>query len=276
VSAPTRPIVRYHGGKWRIAPWIISYFPSHRTYLEPYGGGASVLLRKPRAYCEVYNDLSREMVNLFRMARNHGPELRHLIELTPFAREEFVDSYEPVEDPLEQARRTMIRCGMGVGSTATNARHRTGFRGSATRRGTHPGTDWASLGDNLAAVIERLQGVVIENRPALDVIRYYDSPLTLHYIDPPYVCETRTWQSEKGHYEHDMTDEDHIALATVLHNVQGAVIVSGYSCELYQELYRGWERAEREALTDGRTHRTEVLWMKGIDLGLFSMDYPRT
>jgi len=269
-ASPARPIVRYHGGKWRLAPWIISFFPGHRTYVEPYGGGASVLLRKDRSYCEVYNDLSSEMVNLFRMARDRGPELRRLVELTPFAREEFELSYEETDDALEQARRTMVRCGMGVGSTATSARHRTGFRGLATRRGTHPGTDWAGLGANLEAVIERLQGVVIEHRPALDVIRYYDSPRTLHYIDPPYLAETRTWQSGKGHYEYEMSDQDHEELAAALCGLEGAVIVSGYPSALYEELYRGWDRAEREALTDGSAHRTEVLWMRGLDFGLFA------
>jgi DNA adenine methylase len=234
-----------------------------------------VLLRKDRSYCEVYNDLSSEMVNLFRMARDRGAELRRLVELTPFAREEFELSYEPAEDSLEQARRTMVRCSMGVGSTATSARHKTGFRGSATRRGTHPGTDWAGLGANLAAVIERLQGVVIEHRLALDVIQYYDSPLALHYIDPPYVASSRTWQSGKGHYQHEMIDADHEELAEVLQGLAGAVIVSGYPSELYERLYHGWKRMEKESLTDGAAHRTEVLWMKGIDLGLFTEESAR-
>lgn len=228
-----------------------------------------MLLRKDRSYCEVYNDLSSEMVNLFRMARDRGKDLRRLVELTPFAREEFGLSYHQSDDPLEQARRTMVRCGMGVGSTATSAQHKTGFRGSATRRGTHPATDWASLGVNLATVIERLQGVIIEHRPALEVIRYYDSPKTLHYIDPPYVPSTRTWQSGKGHYLHDMTESDHVALAEVLQSTEGCVIISGYPCELYDSLYSGWTRVEKEALADNHACRTEVLWMKGLEPDLF-------
>jgi hypothetical protein len=81
-----RPALRYHGGKWLLAPWIIEHFPDHKIYVEPYGGGASVLLRKPRSYSEVYNELDGDVVNVFRCLRDHGPELRRRLTLTPFAR----------------------------------------------------------------------------------------------------------------------------------------------------------------------------------------------
>jgi len=272
-SSPRRPIVRYHGGKWRLAPWIISYFPSHRIYVEPFGGGASVLLRKSRSYAEVYNDLDGEIVNLFQIARDRGEDLRRAIELTPYAREEFNLSYEPTEDPLEQARRTMVRAAMALGSTGCSASARSGFRGDVKRRGTHPAMDWARLGNSLQAVISRLQGVVIENRPALEIIRTHDSPVTLHYIDPPYVRSTRNFHDGKGGYRHELTNDDHRELAQVLSSLEGAVIVSGYPSDLYEEIYAGWIRAEREGTAWGATgHRpkTEVLWMRGIDLGLFA------
>src|SRR6266576_1049473 len=101
-----RPILRYHGGKFVLAPWIISHFPEHRVYVEPYGGAASVLLRKERSYAEVYNDLDSEIVNLFRVARDNGKELIRVLALTPFAREEYQAAWEATDDPLEQARRT--------------------------------------------------------------------------------------------------------------------------------------------------------------------------
>jgi len=113
-----RPLVRYHGGKWKLAPWILSHFPQHRCYVEPFGGGASVLLRKPRSYAEVYNDLSGEIVNLFRVACDRGDELVRACELTPFARDEFIETWKPSPDPLEQARRTIARSFMGFGSAA--------------------------------------------------------------------------------------------------------------------------------------------------------------
>jgi DNA adenine methylase len=262
-DTPTRPIVRYHGGKWLMAPWIISHFPEHRYYTEAFGGGGSVLLRKPRCYAEVYNDLNGEVVNLFRVARDHGDELRRVVELTPFSRDEFNLSYEPASDMVEQARRTMVRAGMGFGSSGISAANKTGFRGSATRSGTHPAMDWGRCAANLASVVDRLQGVVIENRHAIEVITYHDSPETLHYVDPPYLADTRTWLNGKGAYKHEMSDQDHRELLEVLGTLKGAVVVSGYPSELYDDALRGWVRAEKKASADGRVERTEVLWMRG-------------
>lgn len=131
---PTRPIMRYHGGKWRLAPWIIQHMPPHRVYVEPFGGAASVLLRKPRTYAEVYNDMDGEIVNLFKVARDDSERLKHLLELTPFSRDEFAASYEPTSNPIEQARRTVVRSFLGFGSNA-HAKA-TGFRANSNRSGT--------------------------------------------------------------------------------------------------------------------------------------------
>lgn len=256
---PSRPIVRYHGGKWKLAPWIISYFPQHRVYVEPFGGAASVLMRKPRAYAEVYNEKDGEMVNLFTAARERGLELKAALELTPFARTDFKSSYETSSDPLEQARRTVIRAFMGFGSNAHN--RATGFRANSNRSGTTPAHDWHHFPDALVAVIQRLQGVVIENRDAVDVIRAHDSKRTLFYVDPPYVTGTR----DKGRdYRYEMTDDDHRTLGEVLNSVKGMVVLSGYPCALYDELFHGWRRVQRQAHADGALDRTEVLWMRNV------------
>lgn len=251
-----RPIVRYHGGKWRLAPWIIAHLPQHRVYVEPFGGGGSVLLRKPRSYAEVYNDLDGEMVNLFRVARDNGRELLERLRLTPFARTEFFEAYEPTCDTLEQARRTVVRAFMGFGSNAHN--RPTGFRANSNRSGTTPARDWMNYPDALDAIIDRLRGVVIENRSALDLMPQHDSEQTVFYVDPPYVAATR---DKGGDYRHEMTDADHEGLAEVLRGLKGAVVLSGYGCELYDRLYAGWQRIERAAHADGARDRIEVLWL---------------
>lgn len=253
----TRPLVRYHGGKWMLAPWIIGHFPTHRTYVEPFGGGGSVLLRKTRSYAEVYNDLDGEIVNLFAMARERGEELAKMCELTPFARTEFAQSYEPSADPLEQARRTLARSFMGFGSNAHNKQ--TGFRANSNRSGTTPAHDWMNYPDALRITIQRLRGIVIENRDALVCMRHHDTPETLHYADPPYVMSTRS--DGRGDYSHEMTNADHEALASGLRELVGMVVVSGYRSDLYDSLYSGWKRIDRRARADGAAKRIESLWL---------------
>ncbi len=253
----TRPLVRYHGGKWILAPWIIAHFPPHRCYVEPFGGGGSVLLRKPRAYAEVYNDLGGEIVNLFRVARARGEELARLCELTPFARAEFAESYEPAEDELEQARRTLVRSFMGFGSNSLH--QKSGFRANSNRSGTTPAHDWMNYPDALRITIQRLRGVVIENRDALACMRHHDTPETLHYADPPYVFSTR--KDDKADYPHEMTDAEHESLAAGLHSLKGMVIVSGYRCDAYDTLFKGWRRVDKVAHADGASKRVESLWL---------------
>ena len=256
MNIPKRPIMRWHGGKWRLAPWIISHFPEHRVYVEPFGGAGSVLLRKSRSYAEVYNDLDGEAVNLFRVVRDRGDELRALLELTPFARTEFIESYEPSSDPLEQARRTCARSFMGFGSNSHN--RKTGFRSNSNRSGTTPAHDWANYPAALDAIIERLRGVVIECRDAKEVIAAHDSHETLIYVDPPYVAGTRDKGSD---YKFEMSDSDHIDLAMFLSDAKGMVIVSGYESKIYDDIYRGWKKVTRAALADGARKRVEVLWI---------------
>jgi DNA adenine methylase len=258
----SRPALRYHGGKWRIGNWIISHFPEHRVYVEPFGGAMSVLLRKPRCYAEVYTELYGEVVNLFRVLRDPelSTRLHELLHATPYARAEFLASYEPTSDPLEQARRTVVRSAMGVGTTAIS-RHATSFRPNTKRRGTIPAHDWAGYPAVLSAITERLQGVVIENRPAIDVMRSHDSAETLHYVDPPYPHSTRG-EGQSENYRFEMSDDDHRELAGVVHSLEGMVIISGYDCPLYsEELYPDWECRWRPAFADGARSRIECLWL---------------
>lgn len=272
-ATPRRPLMRYHGGKWKLAPWILRHLPAHRVYVEPFGGGASVLLQKPRSYAEIYNDLDGEVVNLFRVVRERGEELAQACELTPFARAEFEDSYEPASDPLEQARRTLARSMMGFGPAGSSGQ-RTGFRTYTgdNRRGT-PQRDWMTHPDAVRAVVQRLRGVLIENRDAAEVMRTHDGPETVHYVDPPYVHSTRGMRARAPGYRHEMTDQQHRELAQVLHELRGMVVVSGYRCDLYDELFDGWQRIDAAAHADGARDRVESLWLspRCPPAGLFAM-----
>lgn len=264
-SGVQRPLLRYHGGKWLLAEWIISHFGPHRVYVEPFGGAASVLMQKERVYGEVYNDIDGELVNVFRVLREIATanELERLIRMTAYAREEFKLSYEPTECPIERARRTIVRSFMGFGSAAVSKAHKTGFRSNSNRSGTTPAHDWVNYPSHLRSFIARLQGVVIENEDAKKVITCHDASETLFYIDPPYPWSTRYASAAWADcYRHEMTDDDHRELAEVLRSVKGSVVISGYDCDLYdKELYPDWRRIERKAYADGAAERTEVLWL---------------
>lgn len=256
--SPTRPALRWHGGKWILAPWIISHFPVHRIYVEPFGGAASVLIRKPRSYAEVYNDLDNSVVNLFRVLRSEcAAELVEALRLTPFARTEFAESYQATDDAVEQARRLIVRSFMGFGSNGHN--RATGFRANSNRSGTTPAYDWANYPDCLTAIIERIAGVVVENKDAKAVMAQHDGPETLHYVDPPYVFETRSDLSKD--YAHELSDHDHAELLVFLRGLGGMVVLSGYPSDLYDDALGDWLRIERKALADGARERTEVLWL---------------
>lgn len=261
-EAANRPVLRYHGGKFRLAPWLIEMFPPHRCYVEPYGGGASVLLKKPRSEHEVYNDLDGDVVTFFRVLRDPSSreDLIERLALTPFSRAEFEFAYEPTKDFVERAARVAIRSWMGYGSAGAQ-KNTTGFRMSA--KDVHL---WSRLPDTIAGIGDRLEGVLIEQRPAIEVLLQRDAADTLHYVDPPYVFDTRDRASASTHryYRHEMTDWDHIQLLACLKNLRGMVILSGYESDLYAEHLVGWRTLTKNTSggsNRGSVPRTEVVWI---------------
>lgn len=256
---PTRPILRYYGGKWRIAPQIVALFPPHAVYVEPFGGGASVLLRKQRAISEVYNDLDREVTNVFRMIRDRSAELQAACALTPYSREEYEASYEETDDTIEAARRFIFRSAAGIG---TNSAWRpAGFRTSLCDVKNSPAISWAGYPVHVPAVAERLRGVIIENRDAVAVMAQYDAPHTLHYVDPPYLKATRNSPS-KG-YRHEFKEPgEHETLLKFLTTLVGRVVLSGYDDCSYDEWLIDWHKVKLSGARDQQNAaRAEVLWM---------------
>lgn len=276
------PVIRYHGAKFRLAPWVLQHFPPHTCYVESFGGAAGVLMQKQRSYAEVYNDLDGDIVNLFRMLQDPATRaaLVERLVLTPYSRVEFELSWEPGNDPIERARRTIIRAQMGFGSAGAT-KGITGFRIDTKRQYGTAQSLWAEYPDSLAAVGQRLSGVLIENRPAIEVITAHDAATTLHYVDPPYVHDTRYKGASTGrYYRHEMDDTQHQRLLDVLLELEGMVVLSGYPSDLYSDLLADWRcysTSARISAGRGTASRTECIWLNpacaergsqiGLDLG---------
>jgi DNA adenine methylase len=260
----TRSALRYFGGKWALAPWIIQHMPPHRVYVEPFGGAASVLLRKPRSRIEVYNDLDAEIVGIFRVLQNADQcrKLVRLLKRTPYARQEFETAFQPTDDPIIRAQRAMIRSFMSFHHSALFSSRKSTFASSKHRRGgASKAGEWRSYPRALAHIRRRLAGVVIESRDAHFVIRNQDTPDALFFVDPPYVMSAR---HKQACYRHEMTDDQHVALLRLLRSVAGRVMISGYASDLYDDMLAGWTRVTKQhyaASGAGHGRRTEVLWM---------------
>lgn len=259
------PVLRYHGGKFRLSKWLYGFFPAHEIYVEPFGGAASVLLRKPRSHGEVYNDLDQDIFNLFQVLRDEkgAARLRELCELTPYSRDEFQLAYLHTDDPIERARRTIVRSAMGFGSGAATG-HKTGFRCEARRQHGTTAAVWAKYPAVLSWVCQRLRGVNIENRPADRCITSHDTATTLFYVDPPYLIDTRVIGGSGKVYRHELTHQQHVELLQQLLGVQGMVALSGYASELYSDMLVGWQCETKQARISagaGTALKTECLWL---------------
>jgi DNA adenine methylase len=263
----SRPIIRYHGGKWRIAPWIISHFPKHKFYCEPFGGAGSVLLQKSPVYGEIYNDLDGRIVNIFRVLQDpkKSEKLIRLLELTPYSRSEFKLSYEPTGSDVENARRTILRSFMGFSSDSATRKDITGFRAYNNDGHSYHTTAWKKYPYCLRRAIERLKSVTIEELPAIEVIDKYDHNEMLFYVDPPYLPEVR-FIRPYGNYAVELTEQDHIILAEKLKQIEGMVFISGYDSELYKDIYAGWHSVKTQSQGQAGPGKhsktnTEILWI---------------
>ncbi|MBN1796701.1 MAG: DNA adenine methylase [Sedimentisphaerales bacterium] len=255
----------WYGGKYSHIDWLLPLLPKTEHFVDVFGGSAAVLLNKEPSPVETYNDIDGEIVNFFRVLRDKPDQLIKRIALTPFSKEEFEiaisENKNEISD-IERARRFFVRARQvrtGLAQTASSGRwahcrltSRAGMAGAVSR--------WLGSVESLPEIAQRLLRVQIENDTAIKIIQRYDSKDTLFYCDPPYVHNSR---SDIRAYKYEMTDDKHKELSNLLHNIEGKGALSGYHCDLMDELYGDWHRIEA---TSKKCHsvkkiRTEVLWV---------------
>lgn len=249
-----KAILKYPGAKWRISDWIISHFQPHKVYLEPFFGSGAIFFRKVPTYIETVNDLDGNIVNLFRVCREHPEKLARAISLTPFAREEFIGCHESCDDPVEQARRTLVRYHQSFGTSNSS---KNSWRNVQTYGGPRCATMWNDLPEIITECCMRLKNAQIENTDALTLIERYDDPKTLIYCDPPYLQGLR----KRNIYNCEMPTENHIALLQAIKSTRSMVVISGYDNDLYNAELSGWHTDEKSTTVQMGRHRTEKIWM---------------
>lgn len=253
-----RAIVRYHGGKSKLAPWIVSQMPAHQCYVEPFGGGASVLLTKGIVPTEIYNDIDDEIVNTFQVIRDHTDELIRLVENTLYSRTDWNIAHEESADKIERARRFLVRSHMSV-STAQQSK--SGFRSAINCKDyCSQASTWNTLSNIIPFVRNRLRNVIIEHCDAFALFDRYDRTKTLWFLDPPYKNELRSKSSISRGYANNLSDNDHERLLIKCKTLTGKVMISGYDSDMYNDLLAGWEKAYAKSYTDSKALKTEVLW----------------
>lgn len=262
-----KAIMKYPGSKWSIADWIISYFPQHHSYLEPFFGSGAVLFNKPRSNIETVNDLDGNVVNLFEWIRKDPERLSREIYYTPYARQIYDSAFETVpEDSFERAVNFYIRLNMGHGFR-TNG-EKVGWKNDVQgRERAYASQDWCNLPNKIMLAAERLRGVQIENMPAAELIKRFNHQNVLIYADPPYVLSTRHGKQ----YRHEMSNEAQSDLLEVLHAHKGAVLISGYDSDLYNDSLHDWYRVETDCYSQTASKKREILWMNFEPAGQMSI-----
>lgn len=260
VPAPKRrsAALRYPGSKWSLASEIVEQFGDHYHYVEPYFGSGAVFFTKPPSGHEIVNDMNGLVVNFFRVLRDQTDDLQFALEATPWSREEYNESHILTDDPLEDARRFVVRVWQ---AHASDLAKKTGWKNrGSSQRARGMSHRWKRVPSELAELADRLKDAEIENRPALQVIKRFSKKDTLIYADPPYLMEARTQKM----YAHEMDVDSHIEMLGALEEHPGPVVISGYENSLYDEHLPSWKKVYvKPPKVEKAAVRMEVLWVKG-------------
>lgn len=254
-----KAVMKYPGAKWSMAYWIISKFPAHRSYLEPFFGSGAVLFSKPRSDIETVNDLDGEVVNLFQWIRRDPERLANEIRWTPYARDVYEGAFAGMKTEQDSFRRavnyyTYMMMGYGFRTNGNKTGWKIDLQG---REKAYAANMWCNAPDRIMQAAERLRGVQIENRPAVQLIRRFNFPNVLIYADPPYLMETRFGEL----YRMEMTEQDHLELLECLLQHKGPVLLSGYRSEIYCETLKGWNMETITVRNQRADAAEECLWM---------------
>lgn len=264
-----KAILKYPGAKNRIADWICSYIPSHEVYVEPYAGSLAVFFSKTPARIETLNDLDGNVVNYFRVIRDKHEELEKALKQTPYARDEYYSAFEQSEiiTDVERARRFAVRCWQGFGCSNL---YRNGFRSSQQANGPHTTKEWREIPERIKWASDRLLNAQIENLPAVELLKRYNTPDVFIYADPPYLHGTR----KNYLYKHEMEDNEHYELLEMLRDHPGKVMISGYDNDLYNDMLIGWRKESIKTQAEGGLKRIETIWMNYRDNQMSIFDMP--
>lgn len=255
----TSPLI-WFGGKGRMAEHIISKMPPHKCFVDLFGGAAHVISQKPMITNEVYNDIDGDLVNFILVARAQTAQLVKACETLPYSRElyERWKREEMPKDDFERAVRFFYlnRSGIAKG----NSSYDTGWRHS---REHNTARTYQHACERIEAFAKRMSNVMIDNRDFREIIRVYDSPETLFYVDPPYINrETRYKLVEQDKAKPLKLHHD---LADALNKVEGKVVLSYYDHPLLDELYPHWSReyfgAVRQVVNGSNNSSEEMLLM---------------
>lgn len=260
-----RSPLKTHGGKSYLARRIVSLFPEHETYVEPFFGGGSVLLNKSPSKREVAGDMSVALIDFWVTLQTDYVDLSRFLGGISYSKFDFNEAVSYLksatvdpEEAVERAGAYLVRNRMSRGGMGVD------FAWSERLRGGKPGdvNAWETNLDGLLAVSKRIRDVGFYETDAVRLIQMYDSPTTLTYCDPPYLHATRTHRKA---YAHEMSDREHERLLTALLGRKGRVFISGYDSPLYRRMLVGWKlhtfsMANHSSQAKVKQRRIECLW----------------
>jgi DNA adenine methylase len=255
------PLLRTYGGKFLIHGKIINLMPDCVKYVEPFCGGCSVLVNRPKVRDECANDLDKELIRFYRTVQSQWEPLIEFLKGYPFCEDSFNDAPHLIAsaDPVESAAGYLVRNRMSYGGLGENYTW-----SEVPRRGVprFQATWETVLRETLPQFARRIQNVLFLNQPAVKLIEQIDGPETLFYLDPPYHHETRV---TVNNYKHEMTHADHVALLAAVQHHDSHIVLSGFHCPLYDNALAGWMCKEFDVavnLPQGeQSRRTECLWI---------------